>query len=233
MTALEVLTDAAENDFELFRICTLVRDLISPPVVKQIDEKHQRFNDVTYHKDPSGHYGSHEGIHRTVWQYYNGEIPEGYLIHHDDENPKNNASSNLVLKTKSEHRREHVTAAPIADRKPMKCDRCGKIFDAYDNGAKLHFCPECRAHAHYERKKFPITCEWCGKQFFSKSKATRYCSSACWGKAVSVRNGRHETKTCPICGKEFTARISEHKIFCSRKCKGEGQRRKNDVTSRH
>lgn len=41
-----------------------------------------------------------EYVHRLVWQAFNGEIPEGYEVDHDDENKANNALSNLNLKTR-------------------------------------------------------------------------------------------------------------------------------------
>lgn len=92
LTALEVLRDSAENDFELHRIEVLINDLTAPPVAEQIDENHQKFNGVTYLKQNGDHYGS---IHRDIWNYYYGEIPQGYEIHHKDLNPENNNISNL------------------------------------------------------------------------------------------------------------------------------------------
>lgn len=37
--------------------------------------------------------------HKVIWQYYNGDIPEGIQINHIDENKTNNAISNLNLMT--------------------------------------------------------------------------------------------------------------------------------------
>ena len=47
-------------------------------------------------------------IHRMVWEYYNGEIPEGYVIHHKDENKLNNSIDNLQLLTRKEHKILHM-----------------------------------------------------------------------------------------------------------------------------
>ncbi len=41
--------------------------------------------------------------HRLIWTYHNGDIPEGYLIDHDDDNPTNNRIGNLKLATRSEN----------------------------------------------------------------------------------------------------------------------------------
>lgn len=38
-------------------------------------------------------------LHRVIWYYFNGEIPEGMQVNHIDENKANNALSNLNLMT--------------------------------------------------------------------------------------------------------------------------------------
>jgi len=48
VAALKVLRDNAETDFERHRIDVLERDLTAPPAPEVIDDKHQRFNGVTY-----------------------------------------------------------------------------------------------------------------------------------------------------------------------------------------
>lgn len=49
-------------------------------------------------------------LHRYIYQYYHPEIDiEGYNIHHIDENKLNNDISNLVLLTRSEHIKIHMT----------------------------------------------------------------------------------------------------------------------------
>src|SRR3990167_7896753 len=46
-------------------------------------------------------------MHRYVWEYYNGPIPESYEIHHKDFNKWNNEIENLELITKSEHTKKY------------------------------------------------------------------------------------------------------------------------------
>lgn len=46
-------------------------------------------------------------IHRIIWECTNGEIPDGYDIHHIDGNKLNNSIYNLELIEKSKHIREH------------------------------------------------------------------------------------------------------------------------------
>ena len=36
-------------------------------------------------------------LHRVVWRFYNGNIPEGHQVHHIDHNPANNDIDNLII----------------------------------------------------------------------------------------------------------------------------------------
>ena len=42
-------------------------------------------------------------VHKLVWISFVGPVPEGYEINHRDENPNNNALSNLELLTRKEN----------------------------------------------------------------------------------------------------------------------------------
>lgn len=54
-------------------------------------------------------------VHRLVQEHFNGPIPPGHLVHHIDEDKKNNRANNLMAMTVAEHRRLHNQgpAAPI------------------------------------------------------------------------------------------------------------------------
>ena len=144
LTALEVLKDCAENDFEIHRIDVLIKDLTAPPKVEKVDDNHQKFKGITYYKTKDGHYVSHNGIHRDIWQYYNGEIPADnvYEIHHRNLNPADNNIENLQLLTNSEHRQIHIQLNKIS---PVTCicKNCGKSFETSRTYAV--FCsPNCQ-----------------------------------------------------------------------------------------
>lgn len=53
--------------------------------------------------------GKRLAVHRLEWEKYNGPIPEGYIIHHKDENRANWSITNLELMSKSYHRSYHCT----------------------------------------------------------------------------------------------------------------------------
>jgi len=50
--------------------------------------------------------GKHVKLHRYFWEFYNGPIPEGMIVHHKNGNKKCNCIANLELCTKEEHNYE-------------------------------------------------------------------------------------------------------------------------------
>ena len=55
-------------------------------------------------------------LHRKIWEdFYGQKIPEGYVIHHKDENPKNNSIDNLQLMTAEEHIKHHHKGKTVRD----------------------------------------------------------------------------------------------------------------------
>jgi hypothetical protein len=60
----------------------------------------------------SGYYASHKGgmnrkLHRYIYEQVHGPIPEGFQVHHIDENPLNNSLDNLTVMTIHDHRSYH------------------------------------------------------------------------------------------------------------------------------
>lgn len=227
IAALAVLRDAAENDFERHRLDVLERDLTSPPVVEVIDGKQQRFDGIIYKKrNHDQHYFRQAGIYRDVWQYYNGEIPDGYVIHHVDENPDNNAIENLQCMTQAEHRRLHNENL-TRDFKEFTCVVCGKTFTAMNLGINKYCSEHCRQRGGYLARKTELRyCEFCGEPFFTAPTwEQQFCSPHCARKAnadQSIANLPKNTKqlkpkTCPACGEIFQPHHAKQ-ICCSRKC---------------
>ena len=212
IAALQVLRDNAVNDFERHRIDVLERDLTAPPQVEVIDSKHQRFNGVTYCQTSTKHYSGRPTIHRAIWFYYYGEIPNGYHIHHIDGNPANNGIENLQCLTVADH-----AAAHHAMKMVTVCKNCGVKFETNSFRPK-HFCSEECKHQHTQSLQMETRiCAVCGKTFSCrKSLNQTTCSNKC---AWQIRPAPSKiTATCEVCGKEFTT-IRRGVRYCSQKCR--------------
>lgn len=178
------LRTLAETDFERHRIDVLECDLHEPPTVEVVDDTHQRFNGVTYHKDKGGHYRLSTNVHRDVWTYYNGEIPENHQIHHVDGNPANNNIENLQCLSTSEHRRIHggktLKGKPMPDVEKI-CKHCGKVF--VGKHVSEYCSKKCCYAAWRARRCAESVCEVCGRTYlrFDYNRGN-VCSAQCAGR---------------------------------------------------
>lgn len=218
LAALQVLRDNAENDFELHRIDVLERDLTNPPQVEIIDERHQQFEGVKYHKNRDGHYERTVSIHRMVWQYYHGNIPPKHDVHHENTIKDDNNPTNLQLLPKAEHMKLHEKSSLAKFRSNLKaftCANCGKEFYSPDY-KKIKFCSvKCSNAFNHKNRAFETrTCKRCGKEFLARiDSKTVFCSGECVALDRAAR-GR-EIRECVICGKSFeTIKSSRNKTCC-------------------
>jgi hypothetical protein len=75
--------------------------------------------------------GHNHHIHRLQWLKHHGEIPNGYVVHHKDENKLNWDITNLELITRSEHLKRHKN---IVKRPGIKViARKGELELAFDS----------------------------------------------------------------------------------------------------
>lgn len=226
LTALEVLRNFAETDFELHRIDVLEKDLTDPPKAEFIDEQTQFFNGTNFHKRKDGHYKkSSLSIHRVIYQYYYGEVPSNIDIHHRNFNPADNDISNLQPLKRSDHRHAHK------NQKPTKkiCPVCSKEFVPTKKGKRKQICcsVEC-GNIHRRKPKLKKNCIICGKEFFVSGKHPDVlcCSRSCGAKFAASKIRKPTIiskptiiKTCPICGKQFSNSTNINTIkCCSRSC---------------
>lgn len=227
IAALNVLRNAAENDFERHRLDVLERDLTSPPKVEVIDTNHQSFNGLKFGRGSSTkHLTRSFFLHRVIFQYYYGEIPTGYDVHHRDFNPANNDISNLQLLTKSQHANIHLGAG---SPKEYICEYCGKKFIATSQSPARFCSRNCLSSYHRQTKKIPHyqkVCPICKKEFVTTQKTQNYCSLKCFGKTLAKPSME---KICAFCGKSFSTKKESAK-YCSVKCVNESRKTKKPKT---
>lgn len=191
-------------------------------------QKYQYFNGVKFTRDEkTGYYLNstiRKRMHRYVWEFYNGEIPEGYQIHHKDKDKSNNDISNLELIPFSEHAKMHSKERAETRHNEiienLKENAIPKAVEWHksEDGRKWH-------KAHYENMKENLhseekmICEMCGVEYIGKVSAeNRFCSNKCksaWRRKSGIDN---EIRICAFCGAEFITNKYSKTETCGRKC---------------
>ena len=168
-------------------------------------------------------------LHHEVWKFYNGEIPEGYHVHHKDGNTLNNDISNLEILAGYDHLSLHGKQRwQDEDARAKGLEQLDAIrpltkeWHKSDAGHEWHVEHGKRVAAEQARRsKKIVVCEQCGNLFevapFVEGRA-RFCSDKCYAKYRRDNGIDDETRTCAICGKEFRCNKYSKKKTCSRSC---------------
>ena len=142
-------------------------------------------------------------LHRAVWEFNNGPIPNEWHIHHKDGNPDNNDISNLECISPEEHYARHAEERRARSTTPEHLERLARIRD---KASEWHRSEEGRAwhrentakHLERggaafaarkqklkERAENPVTCvcKECGAEFPSASGKAELCGNACASRA--------------------------------------------------
>lgn len=183
------------------------------PRVRIISETIQEFMGIRYYR--SGKYFSNSAkkenrrIHTAVWVEYNGEVGDGFQVHHKDKDRTHNQIENLErLKTfrhQSGHGMEQRERAAEMGREHQHRT---KEWHGSDAGKEWH-------KQQYERTKNNLrqtheaACSECGKVFQAESSVknslVKFCSKAC--KAVYRRKSGVDDvdRVCAKCGATFSS----------------------------
>ena len=151
------------------------------------------FDGIEYYWD-GRYYTRHKGVpvpiraHRELWMEAFGPIPEGYHIHHLDENRRNNSLSNLLVVKASEHTKGHMQDEGRKEqvRKNMQiaCE-AAKIWHSSEEGKQWH-------RKQFERVMEQIgskICDECGITYTPANFRQRFCQSKC-GNRFKMREWR-------------------------------------------
>lgn len=174
------------------------------------------------------HYNSklRKHLHQYVWEKENGEVPEGWEIHHIDINPNNNDISNLEALPILEHKAIH-TKLLHKDPERLEKMRLNLEVNARPKANEWHGSDEgIKWHTeHYENMKHKLhvnknfKCEQCGIDFDSVDVgANRFCSNKCKSKWRRASGLDDVVRKCEICHKDFTVNKYSKTTNCSRSC---------------
>lgn len=156
-------------------------------------------------------------LHRVVWTRANGrDVPDGYDVHHDDEDRSNNQPGNLVLMAKAEHAAHHHAGHERGI--PSAATDAARDWHASDAGREWH-----RRHyagvADKLHQRVSMRCAQCGGTFDGVVNGlTRFCSNGCKTKHRKASGVDDEQRACMVCGSSFVANRYAAKSTCSRRC---------------
>ena len=191
-----------------------------------MSDKYVWFNNIKFTRDDkTGYYLNstiHKRLHRYVWEYYNGEIPKGYEIHHIDMDRDNNDISNLQLLSRSEHRKIH---ADLLTDEQREWRRNNMNIVARPKAREWHKSVSGKEwhRQHYEKnkdnlhKKYDLVCIMCGKSFIGEY-GGKFCSNACKSAYRRSCGADLVDAVCIVCGNEFKTNKYRKSKTCSRSC---------------
>lgn len=174
-------------------------------------------------------------LHVYVWEYYNGEIPKGYEVHHKDMDKNNNEIENLQLLSKSEHTKFHGNMLDENRRKQL---RENMIKNVMPKAKAWHSTPEGKEwhskHAKETAKKTKYKkyiCSYCNSEFESKrtypENENRFCSNKCKSAYRRKMGYDNIVKVCEICGGEFIGNKYAKQKHCEN-CKNRKNRKSTE-----
>lgn len=182
--------------------------------------------------------GKHrERLHCYVWRYFNGPIPDGFHIHHIDENKANNDIENLLCIPGGLHAKHHLSEYVANNHskviKNLNENVRPKASEWHKSEAgRAWHAKQSRINAqNMEPRRF--VCQYCGKEYYKKPIGqNKFCSNNCRSAYRRKSGVDNETRTCKVCGKEFTANKYSAQKCCSGKCAGVFRRNKRNQSMR-
>lgn len=102
------------------------------------------------------------------------------------------AALGLSLNTvKSFCRRESIDIINNSDNRNQNlCKNCGALLKHHPGSKKKTFCCDKCRYAWWNKNRvkgtYPLTCFYCGREFYSNNKKRKYCGRECY---IHSRNG--------------------------------------------
>ena len=187
----------------------------------------------TFRRDPkTGYYlctkntdvQKRERLHVFVWRKANGDVAEGYHIHHVDGDKRNNEIENLVCISKESHASHHGKIyaennrdAMIKNLKENAIPAAAKWHGSKE-GKEWHSKHAKETMANIEWKQYK--CQQCGKTYWAMPIGGnhKFCSNACKTRARNISGVDNEERRCEICGQTFLSNKYQKKASCSQEC---------------
>ena len=182
-----------------------------------------RFSDRTYYKS-SNHLGNSKYLHRAIWEFYNGDIPQSNHVHHIDGNADNNDISNLECITSEEHNSKHIQERSQNSLTPEHLAHLEKIrpmtkeWHVSEEGHKWHI--EHGKQTMAKRQEIAFICLNCKEAFKSIQSRAKFCNDKCKSLYRKIINAaKPEISICAWCKVKFeNTKTGRKKKNCSDEC---------------
>lgn len=195
------------------------------------DGKNAIYDGYKFRKDPKTGYflsskktdaGKRERLHNYVWRKEKGSIPEGYHIHHIDQNKNNNDISNLQALSSHEHEVLHGELKTPEERKKL---RENLLRNAMPKAAEWHSSEDGKQwHQKHSKEMWEnrhareYKCTNFGKTFSSiniySTHENRFCGNNCKSAYRRKSGVDNVERKCESCGKIFTANKYTKTKYC-------------------
>lgn len=165
-------------------------------------------------------------LHTDIWRHHNGDVPDGYHVHHVDGDHNNNDPSNLEAIPEEEHQAHHA-GERIESGAYSTPDRLAHLERIRPMAAAWHSSPEGFAQhsangrkSWAERAEAQYACEHCGAEYWTKSinGNERFCSNSCksaWRRKAGLDDVE---RICERCGATYVRNKYSQTRHCSRTC---------------
>ena len=181
----------------------------------------QKFNGLNYYK--CGHYFRRDGklLHRVVWEFHNGKIPDGVHVHHVNENRDDNTIENLVLKPVSKHLSDHAKSRVRYNL--MNIERIRPLTKAWHSSEEGFAWHSERGKENWKlREDITYECTQCGKTFKTKhmygENDNTFCSNNCKSQFRRESGVDNEERVCAQCGAKYKVNKYSKIATCSPNC---------------
>lgn len=160
-----------------------------------------------------------DSLHRAVWRFHYGDIPDDHDIHHKDGNWDNNDISNLECLSEKEHFQQHRDRM-YRTPEQMRPTREGLARWFEEVRGTEEYREQCRRRIDIARSKAkPVNylCEVCGACFTVTrlgGKKAKFCSRLCKSRGAEAR--KHVDKVCCVCDQPY--RGLPESVCCSKSC---------------
>lgn len=168
------------------------------------------------------------GLHQEIYRAAHGPIPDGWVVHHKDDNSLNNDPANLQAKPRGKHQAEHMAEAyqsptyraAVAAQLAETAGPLAAEWHPSEEGRAWHrqHAQEMWSDENRERMLVEFDCEVCGERVTRYQRARTCGQTNCYNRRAR-KEGRYKiTARCAWCDEDFETSKFRPAKACSPRC---------------